>query len=108
MGEIRQAVEEGKVTEARQVARAASMKYARTRARAWFADALVCVEIRDSYQTLADLKAEGKSVSQAVVGRILKKQHGLFQQLTAPEWKKAAMEWGMKTTALNGPGAPQP
>lgn len=102
MEDARKAVADAEVSDARQLARGLSQKYSRTRARSWFADALVTVEIRDGYQSLASLKGDGKAVTPAMVGRILKKQQGLFQQLTSPEWKKIALDWVTKTNSMSG------
>jgi hypothetical protein len=100
MNDVRNTLTDGTIEEARKVARAASQKYARTKARPWFADALASVDIKEGHQRMSDLRQANKPIPKSVLTRTLTKQQQLYQQLTTGEWKKAAKDWAEKTAGL--------
>ncbi len=103
---VRQAIQGGDARKAHQVTRAALQKFAKTNARRWFADAATCARIKEAYDRMLSLRSSGKALSQDLLNRTVGKQLQQYQQLSDPEWKTLAWEWGQQTAALGQPGAP--
>jgi hypothetical protein len=101
MDEVRKALADGAIEDAGKAARAALQKYSRTKARGWFADAMSCLDVKESYLRMSELKAGGRPIGTVLLTRTLKRQQSLFGQMTTPEWKQAARDWAEKTAALD-------
>jgi uncharacterized protein YkwD len=95
--EVRTAVAGDDADRAAEVTAAARKKYQRTKAKAWFSDAEIYVEMRLAWRKLGQ-----ESATPQVVERTAAAQQQRYSRLTVPEWRAVAAELVAQTVALAG------
>jgi hypothetical protein len=104
MAEIRDGLKDGDAAEVKKTAQTLLTKYAKCKARPWFADAVACVQIKQGYLRLEEQRTSGKKPTAAAVDQAVKAQQKLATPLTTTEWKRLAAQLMGETAAL-APGA---
>ncbi len=98
--EVELAVATAPLAAAQERVRAAVNTYGRTKARPWFAEAAMCLEIREGYEQMLKVRESSGSLSDSALRRMLSRQMETYGRITDPAWRVAALEWGKKTAAL--------
>src|SRR5262249_21880947 len=100
MADVRKALAGKDADEARKTTQAALTRYAKTKAKPWFADASACATLMQTHLKLEEQMSSGKKVSPAAVDQAVKGQQQLAGLLVTPEWKPLAADRIKQTLAL--------
>jgi len=89
MAEVREAMP-GEPAAAEELVAKFIKKYRRSKAKAWFAEAKICLGISKAYQLLKTAKDNGKKLSDYDIQRKVQSQQKVFSRLSIPEWRVRA------------------